>query len=118
MIRQQPRSTLFPYTTLFRSGFDMEDRHHRRREMFLRLKAFANNHTDIPATTVWPQVVTDLDSINTDLAEQVASEESGHSTKRTGTASRDDARADLRDLAEAIVRTARAIDETKPGFAD
>ena len=96
----------------------MEDRHHRRREMFLRLKAFANNHTDIPATTVWPQVVTELDSVNADLAEQVAAEESGHSVKRTGTATRDDAREDLRDLAEAIVRTARAVDETKSGFAD
>jgi hypothetical protein len=31
----------------------MEDRHHRNREMFLRLKAFAASHTDIPATTVW-----------------------------------------------------------------
>jgi len=96
----------------------MEDRHHRRREMFLRMKAFANNHTDIPATTVWPQLVTELDSVNNDLAEQVAAEESGHSVKRTGTASRDDAREDLKDLVEAIVRTARAIDETKPGFAD
>jgi hypothetical protein len=96
----------------------MEDKHHRRREMFLRLKAFSNNHTEIPATTVWPQLVTELDSINGDLAEQVAAEESGHSVKRTGTASRDDAREDLRDLLEAIVRTARAIDETKPGFAE
>lgn len=96
----------------------MEDKHHRRRETFLRLKAFANNHPEIPATTVWPQLVTELDSVNAALAEQVAAEESGHSTKRTGTASRDDAREDLRDLVEATVRTARAIDETKPGFAE
>jgi hypothetical protein len=95
----------------------MEDRHHRRREMFLRLKAFANNHPENPAT-VWPQLVTELDSVNADLAEQIADEESGHSVKRTGTASRDDAREDLKDLVEAIVRTARAIDETKPGFAE
>lgn len=96
----------------------MEDKHHRRREMFLRLKAFANNHAEIPPTTVWPQLVTELDSVNTDLAEQVAAEESGHSVKRIGTASRDDAREYLKDLVEAIVRTARAIDETRPGFAD
>jgi hypothetical protein len=95
----------------------MEDRHHRRREAFLRMKAFANNHPENPAT-IWPQLVTELDSVNANLAEQVAAEESGHSVKRTGTASRDDAREDLRDLAEAIVRTARAVDETKPGFAD
>src|SRR3712207_8186742 len=29
MIRRPPRSTLFPYTTLFRSGDDEDDRHHR-----------------------------------------------------------------------------------------
>jgi hypothetical protein len=96
----------------------MEDRHHRRREMFLRLKAFSNNHAEIPPTTVWPQLVTGLDSVNADLAEQIADEESGHSVKRTGTAGRDDAREALKDLVEAIVRTARAIDETKPGFAE
>ena len=95
----------------------MEDRHHRRREMFLRLKAFANNHPENPAT-VWPEIITELDSVNSNLAEQVAAEESGHSVTRTGTASRDDAREDLRDLCDAIVRTVRAVDETKPGVAD
>ena len=40
--------------------------------MFLRLKAFSNNHAEIPPTTVWPQLVTRLDSVNADLAEQVA----------------------------------------------
>jgi hypothetical protein len=95
----------------------MEDRHHRRREMFLRLKSFANNRPENPAT-VWPQLVTELDSVNANLAEQIADEQSGHSVKRTGTASRDDAREDLKDLVEAIARTARAIDETKPGFAE
>src|SRR2546427_5744619 len=29
MIRRPPRSTLFPYTTLFRSGGDMAQRRHR-----------------------------------------------------------------------------------------
>ena len=96
----------------------MEDKHHRRREAFLRMKAFANNHTEIPPTTVWPGLVTELDSVNSDLAELVAAEELGHSTRRTGTANRDDARDDLEDLVESIVRTARAVGETKPGFAD
>src|SRR4051812_49891975 len=31
MIRRPPRSTLFPYTTLFRSGTRRRDRRHRRR---------------------------------------------------------------------------------------
>src|SRR3712207_8566617 len=32
MIRRPPRSTLFPYTTLFRSGQGPRDRHHEGRE--------------------------------------------------------------------------------------
>src|SRR3712207_7587644 len=32
MIRRPPRSTLFPYTTLFRSGLPDEDRRGRRRD--------------------------------------------------------------------------------------
>lgn len=95
----------------------MEDRHHRSREMFLRLKAFANNHTEIPPTTVWPGLVTELDTVNASLAAQVAAEESGRGAARTGTEDRDDAREDLKDVVDAFVRTARAIEETKPGFA-
>src|SRR5260370_27123565 len=34
MIRRPPRSTLFPYTTLFRSGFSLRARHqHVRRDL-------------------------------------------------------------------------------------
>lgn len=94
----------------------MEESHHRCREMFQRLHVFAANHTEIPATTVWPQLVTGVDSVIANLAAQVADEESGRGAALTGTASRENAREDLRDLVEAIVRTARAIGEGKPGF--
>jgi hypothetical protein len=96
----------------------MEDRHHRKREMFLRLKAFAASHTDIPATTVWPQLVTDLTSVLADLDGHVSSEEVGKGVKLSGTATRGAAREALRDDVEAIVRTARVIGETRPGFDD
>ena len=85
----------------------MEDRHHRNREMFLRLKAFGASHTDIPATTVWPQLLTDLNSVTADLDGHVSSEEVGKGTKLAGTATRGAAREALREDIEAIVRTAR-----------
>jgi hypothetical protein len=96
----------------------MEDRHHRNREMFLRLKAFAASHTNIPATTVWPQLLTDLNSVIADLDGQVSSEEVGKGAKLAGTATRGAAREALREDIEAIVRTARVIGETTPGFDD
>jgi hypothetical protein len=96
----------------------MEDRHHRNREMFLRLKAFAAAHTDIPATTVWPQLLTDLNSVIADLDGQVSSEEVGKGAKLAGTATRGAAREGLREDIEAIVRTARVIGETEQGFDD
>jgi hypothetical protein len=101
-----------------RGGFYMEDRHHRNREMFLRLKAFAASHTDIPATTVWPQLLTDLNSVIADLDGHVSSEEVGKGSKLAGTTTRGAAREALREDVEAIVRTARIIGETKLGFDD
>jgi hypothetical protein len=94
----------------------MEDRHHRNREMFLRLKAFGASHTDIPSTTVWPQLLTDLNSVIAGLHGHVSSEEVGKGTKLAGTTTRAAARGALREDIEAIVRTARVIGETKPGF--
>jgi hypothetical protein len=96
----------------------MEDRHHRNREMFLRLKDFAASHTDIPATTVWPQLVSDLNSVLADQDSHVSSEEVGKGTKLSGTAGRRAARDDLREDIVAIVRTARVIGEDQPGFDD
>jgi hypothetical protein len=39
----------------------VDDKDHRNREMFLRLKDSGSSHTDIPATTIWPQLLTDLE---------------------------------------------------------
>src|SRR3712207_8470462 len=38
MIRRPPRSTLFPYTTLFRSPLQLPVRRHRRRRHFARVQ--------------------------------------------------------------------------------
>lgn len=96
----------------------MEDRHHRNREMFLRLKDFGASHTDIPATTVWPQLLTDMNSVIAALDGHVSSEEVGKGTKLAGTATRGAGREALREDIEAIVLTARVVGETKPGFDD
>ena len=96
----------------------MEDKHHRSREMFLRLKNFGASHTDIPVTTVWPQLITDLNSVIADLDGHVSSEEVGRGAALAGTTTRAAAREALREDLEAIVRTARVIGEDKPGFDD
>jgi hypothetical protein len=96
----------------------MEDRHHRNREMFLRLKDFGASHTDIPATTIWPQLLTDLNSVIGDLDGHVSSQEVGKGAAFAGTTTRHAARQALREDIEAIVRTARVIGEDKPGFDD
>src|SRR5690242_21333818 len=46
MIRRPPRSTLFPYTTLFRSGGDRGDAHHEReaRRVVVRHAAEERGH--------------------------------------------------------------------------
>src|SRR6266849_3818593 len=94
----------------------MEDSHHRRREMLLRLKDFGAGHTDIPATTVWPQLTTDLNTVISELDGHAASEASGHGAALEGTSTRAAAREALREDLEAISRTARAIAEDRPGF--
>src|SRR2546422_7484201 len=49
MIRRPPRSTLFPYTTLFRSMADQSRRQDRRRV-----------HSTVGAATHWPAVRQDV----------------------------------------------------------
>jgi hypothetical protein len=96
----------------------MEDRHHRSREMFLRLTDFGISHTEIPATTVWPQLTTDMNSVLAELNSHVSSEEVGKGAKLSGTTTRGAGREALHEDIEAIVRTARVIGEDQPGFDD
>jgi len=96
----------------------MEDRHHRNREMFLRLKDFAAAHPEIPPTTVWPDLVTDLNSVLADLDAKSAAEQRGQGFKLSSTTGRQAAREAVFEDVMAIVRTARVIGETKIGFDD
>src|SRR5256885_5229454 len=54
MIRRPPRSTLFPYTTLFRSNKDIEYQRNRERYQFLRWgqSAFENFRVVPPGTGI------------------------------------------------------------------
>src|SRR2546430_6126153 len=49
MIRRPPRSTLFPYTTLFRSPCELEDqsRHHQVPQRLLRPGSPRRSHSDL-----------------------------------------------------------------------
>src|SRR2546422_7493097 len=47
MIRRPPRSTLFPYTTLFRSVEDVEDPRPGAGEILIEVKACGVCHTDL-----------------------------------------------------------------------
>src|SRR6266542_4121056 len=46
MIRRPPRSTLFPYTTLFRSRARQLARHHQHRQSDAQLEQHAGNRTE------------------------------------------------------------------------
>src|SRR3712207_8091372 len=52
MIRRPPRSTLFPYTTLFRSAIGAGRRHPGELADVLRLKAHAVRHLGLPVAVV------------------------------------------------------------------
>src|SRR4028118_2436578 len=46
MIRRPPRSTLFPYTTLFRSDFEVVTQHGGRYGLRVAIKAFAGERSE------------------------------------------------------------------------
>jgi len=94
----------------------MQTLHQRRRETFLRLKDFAATHPDIPATTVWPHLVTELDTVISDLGSHIADEAAHDGAASQGTDLRSSAREALRESMERIARTARALNEGHPGF--
>src|SRR3712207_7618976 len=55
MIRRPPRSTLFPYTTLFRSSYDSVTHTYKTTEKGLRLLQFYNQLDDMMKKTSQPQ---------------------------------------------------------------
>lgn len=94
----------------------MQKSHQQAREMFLRLKDFAGNHPEIPAETIWPGCVTEINTVINDLDGHAAAEAAHDGAKVQDTELRGAASADLRELMLATVRTARAIALDHPGF--
>jgi hypothetical protein len=94
----------------------MQTSHHRRREMFLRLKDFAATHTDISTVPAWPPLVTGINTVCNDLEGHVAAEAAHGGAALQGTDIRGSARSALREGMERLVRTARGIAEQHPGF--
>ena len=94
----------------------MEKSHQQAREMFLRLKDFARNHPEIPAETIWPGCVTQINTVISDLDGHVAAEAVHDGAKLQDTELRSAAHDALRELMLATVRTARAIALDHPGF--
>jgi len=94
----------------------MQTLHQHRRETFLRLKDFANTHPDIPATTVWPQLVAELDSVISNLGGHAAAQAAHDGAALQRTDARDAARSALHEGMEKWTRSARAIAEKHPGF--
>ena len=95
----------------------MKDAHHRRRDMALRLKDFSTNNP-FPANSMGAQLATRLNTLMLDLDQLVADESSSEGSKREGTATREAAREALREGMEGVSRTARAIENQVPGFAE
>jgi len=94
----------------------MQTSHHRRREMFLRLKDFAATHTDISVVTAWPPLAAAMNTVCSDLDSHAASEAAHDGAALQGTDFRDSARSALHEGMERFVRTARGIAEAHPGF--
>jgi hypothetical protein len=94
----------------------MRTSHQRRRETFLRLKDFAATHTDIAVVAAWPPLVTEIQTVITNLEGYTADQSSHDGAALQGTDLRGSARSALREAIERIVRTARGIAEKHPGF--
>jgi hypothetical protein len=71
-----------------------------------------------PANTLGGKLFADLKALNVELNTHAAKQSSGKSSAEQGTASKDEARGNLRDDLEAISRTARSIAEGMPGLDD
>jgi len=88
----------------------MNNRANRTYRTFVRMRDFGRDHTaDFAANSVGQQSFNNLDSIVAEIELHAASEASGFGRERQGTATRAEAREELRDLVEAISRTASVL---------
>jgi hypothetical protein len=97
----------------------MNDNHRRTYEKFVRVRGFGETHaSDFLATSLGHQLFLDIGTVVADFNQHATAEASGHGDARQGTEVRALARAALRDRMEAIVRTARALENEVPGIQD
>lgn len=97
----------------------MNDNHRRTYEKFVRIRDFGETHaSDFLATSLGHQLFLDIGTVVADFNQHAAAEASGHGDARQGTEVRALARAALRERMEAIVRTARALENEVPGIQD
>ncbi|MGI9105907.1 MAG: hypothetical protein ACR2G4_06630 [Pyrinomonadaceae bacterium] len=97
----------------------MDDRERRRFEMFSRVKAFGEARGDaFTAGSLGKELLGAVAAVVAELEGHAATQASGGSSARQGTASKAAARAALRDDLEAINRTAVALGVETPGVGD
>jgi hypothetical protein len=97
----------------------MNDNENRRNQTFLRVQGFGSAHgRDFAEASTGLQLFGTLNSIITEVEGHAAAEVSGTGTSRQGTATRNEARAALREDLENITRTARIMAQDIPGLDD
>jgi hypothetical protein len=97
----------------------MNDNHRRTYEKFVRIRGFGETHgSEIAPASLGHQLFLDIVTVVADFNRHAAAEASGHGDARQGTEIRALARASLRERMEAIVRTARALENEVPGIQD
>ncbi|HYW74267.1 MAG TPA: hypothetical protein VE961_24805 [Pyrinomonadaceae bacterium] len=89
----------------------MQTLHYRRRETFLRLEDLAATHTDIPATTVRPQLIAEVLIVISDLEGDVSDGPLPIGAGLERTHARGSATSVLREGVERTSETARGLNE-------
>lgn len=97
----------------------MNDFNNRRHETFTRMTDFGKARaTDFAPSSLATQLFTTLAGVVATLDQQASKHVSSHGAARQGTATREEARAVLRELMEAIRRTARVMAQEITGLDD
>jgi hypothetical protein len=95
----------------------MDDSHHSTRETGNRMREY-NAANPLAGNALFTALSAQLNQLLTELDDIAAEEAASAGAAREGTSLRDFARAELEEDLQSIARTARAIAETTPGFAD
>ena len=95
----------------------MNDTHHNTRETANRMRDY-NTANPLAGNALFTALSAQLNQLLTELDEIAAEETASDGAAREGTALRDVAREELEEDVQNVARTARAIAETRPGFAN